>query len=77
MEQILMSNPWGDCPGLDHGPRSREHESRFVGCFGDNRRQRAQSCEFTRYQAINRDNRLQAHTVGHTGGCAIYPTDVI
>lgn len=22
--------PWGDCPDLDHGPKSNEHEGRFI-----------------------------------------------
>jgi hypothetical protein len=29
MEKNSRACPWGECPGLDGGPRSREHEARF------------------------------------------------
>lgn len=30
MEKDRTTCPWGDCPSLDRGPKSREHEERFV-----------------------------------------------
>jgi hypothetical protein len=30
MGKNSMTCPWGDCPGLGHGPKSREHEDRFT-----------------------------------------------
>ena len=30
MEKKLQSFPWGDFPGLNAGPKSTEHESRFL-----------------------------------------------
>jgi len=30
MEKSSSSCPWGDCPDLDHGPKSREHDGRFT-----------------------------------------------
>jgi hypothetical protein len=29
MEKRGVPCAWGDCPGLNHGPTSREHEERF------------------------------------------------
>ncbi len=30
MDKNSISCPWGDCPGLNHGQKSREHEGRFT-----------------------------------------------
>ena len=30
MDKFDFSCPGGDCPGLDKGPRSREHDGRFI-----------------------------------------------
>ncbi|NLA88089.1 MAG: hypothetical protein GX847_12585 [Clostridiales bacterium] len=30
MDNNSISCPWGDCPGLNHGQKSREHEGRFI-----------------------------------------------
>ena len=30
MDKNSISCPWGDCPGLNSGPKSKEHEGRFV-----------------------------------------------
>jgi hypothetical protein len=30
MEKNSVTCPWGDCPDLDHGPKSTEHEGRFL-----------------------------------------------